>query len=104
MARGEGSRRRRGGLVEIGPRVGTASPKASWDSRQGGELGVGAQFSISQAPPWPLQARKSKLCPEAPQREWAVSLARLPREGWRVLKEAGGCAANSWKGSLMKNP
>lgn len=67
-------------------------------------LGVGAQSSISRAPPWPLQARKSTLCPEAPQREGAASLARLPREGWRVLKEAGGCAASSWKGSLTKTP
>lgn len=67
-------------------------------------MGVGARSSISQAPPWPLQARKSTLCPEAPQREGAVSLAKLPREGWRVLNKAGGCTANSWKGSLMKTP
>lgn len=34
------------------------------------------------------------------QAQWAV---RLPRDGW-PLKEAGGWAANSWKGSVMKTP
>ena len=66
--------------------------------------GVEAQSNVFQAPPWPLQARKSKLYPEAPQREGEALAGQTAGEDWRTLKKAGRWDANSWKDSLVKTP
>lgn len=66
MARGKGSRRRRGGLVEIGPRVGTASPKASCDSKQGGESGRRSSIQYLPGPALATSGQEVQAVPGGP--------------------------------------
>ena len=85
--------------------MGTASPKASWDNRQDwGILGIGAGFSVSQAPPLPLQARKSKLCPEAPQREGAASAGQTAQGGLESAQVGGQVGCQFLEGLINENP
>lgn len=90
----------------MGPRVGTASLKPSWGNRQDGEPGSRRLVECLPGPALATPGHEVQTVPRGPS-EGCGSFSRLSdclgRAGEQT-QEAGGWAADSWKGSLMKTP
>lgn len=83
--------------------VGTTCPKTSWITGRMQSQGTAAPPSVSQAPPWLLQARKSKLCPEAPQKKGRLGPDQTAQAGLKSTRGGGQMACWFMEGLINEN-
>lgn len=90
----------------MSPRVGTVSLKASWGNRQDGEPRSRRWVECLPGPALATHSQEVQTVPRGPSegRGSFSGLSDCLGRAGEHTREAGGWAADSWKGSLMKTP